>query len=141
MNFTNVDNYARGCGSLDGQWRFEKSKEPNGEKNKLYIGAPGYDGSPACEANKYAPEGEGLADIVSMFADDHDEWADTFFDAWEKMQLNGYKTEEISCLTMATYWQEFIPPRFLSLTASTMCQEWVKNETNCSVLCLQFCVV
>ena len=30
-----------------------------------------------------------------MFADDHNIWQKSFFDAWEKMQLNGYKIENL----------------------------------------------
>jgi len=32
---------------------------------------------------------------VTKFADSHDEWQKSFFNAWEKMQLNGYKKEEL----------------------------------------------
>ena len=97
VNFTNVDNYLRGCGPLDGQWRLDKPAAPGGsESGRVFIGAPGFDGSPSCEANMYAPEGEALADIVNKFADDHDEWAETFFDAWEKMQLNGYDPAQLT---------------------------------------------
>ena len=28
--------------------------------------------------------------VVEKFADDHDDWQKTFFNAWEKMQQNGY---------------------------------------------------
>ena len=104
LNFTVIDNYPRGCGPLDGDWRF-KSGKPNcqpyceddiARPNKMYIGSPGYDGSPPCGPNTYAPEGEASANIVAKFADDHDLWSETFFDAWEKMQLNGYITEDLA---------------------------------------------
>ena len=103
LNFTVIDNYPRGCGPLDGDWRF-KFGRPNCQKycgndiarpNKMYIGSPGYDGSPPCGPNTYAPEGETSANIVAKFADDHDLWSKTFFNAWEKMQLNGYITKDL----------------------------------------------
>ena len=46
--------------------------------------------------NEYAPEGEGLADIVALFADDHDIWQDTFFTAWEKLLMNGYSANKLT---------------------------------------------
>ena len=54
------------------------------------------EGSTNCGPNTYAPEGEALADIVALFADDHDVWQATFFDAWEKMQTNGYELDELT---------------------------------------------
>ena len=59
------------------------------------IGSPGEEGSTNCGPNTYAPEGEALADIVALFADDHDVWQETFFNAWEKMQSNGYESDEL----------------------------------------------
>ena len=56
----------------------------------IYVGSPGYDGSPACGKTEYAPEGKASADIVTEFAENHDIWQETFWDAWEKMQMNGY---------------------------------------------------
>ena len=35
-------------------------------------------------------QGDATADIVRLFAEDHTAWQNTFFDAWEKLQLNGY---------------------------------------------------
>ena len=32
---------------------------------------------------------------MASFADDHDLWANTFLEAWEKMQKNGYFEEEL----------------------------------------------
>ena len=102
LNFTEINNYPRGCGPLDGDWRMRCPK-PDSKwcpqdlqlPNRMYIGSPGFDGSPSCGKNTYAPEGEASADIVAKFADDHDEWQTSFFDAWEKMQLNGYTKEDL----------------------------------------------
>ena len=67
-----------------------KHRPPN-----IYIGSKGYDGSPDCGKNSYAPEGTASADIVNEFAEDHDFWQDTFWDAWEKMGLNGYDVNQM----------------------------------------------
>ena len=104
LNFTDINNYPRGCGPLDGDWRMTGGKpncnsevcQGDPKSNRMYIGSPGYDGSPPCGANAYAPEGEASADIVAKFADDHDEWQRAFFDAWEKMQLNGYDKADMT---------------------------------------------
>ena len=56
----------------------------------IYPGSPAYESNPGCQSVSYAPEGETLPDIVEKFADDHDDWQKTFFNAWEKMQQNGY---------------------------------------------------
>ena len=104
VNFTTINNYPRGCGYLDGDWRMTglkpdcNSKDCHGDprSNRMYIGSPGYDGSPPCGANTYAPEGEASADIVAKFADDNDEWSKSFFEAWEKMQLNGYDKQDLA---------------------------------------------
>ena len=53
----------------------------------------GYNGSPPCGFNTYAPEGEASSDIVTLFAQDHDAWQEAFFNAWEKMGMNGYDKE------------------------------------------------
>ena len=104
LDFDVIDNYPSGCGNLDGDWRKDKmapwyipkgkskkKKNRDFSRNRFYIGSPSFDGSaPPCEANMYAPEGEASADIVAKFADDHALWQKTFFEAWEKMQLNGY---------------------------------------------------
>ena len=104
LNFTEINNYPRGCGPLDGEWRMKYGK-PNchpycpenvSRPNKLYLGSPGYDGSPPCGPNSYAPEGEATADIVAKFAEDHEEWQKSFFDGWEKFQLNGYNIEDLT---------------------------------------------
>ena len=104
LNFTEINNYPRGCGPLDGDWRMTGGKpncnskfcQGDPKSNRMYIGSPGYDGSPPCGKNMYAPEGEASADIVAKFADDHDEWQTSFFDAWEKMQLNGYDKHDLT---------------------------------------------
>ena len=44
----------------------------------------------------YAPEDETLPKIVEQFAENHDIWQDTFFKAWEKLQLNGYTLEDLT---------------------------------------------
>ena len=41
-------------------------------------------------------EGEALAEIVAIFAHDHDAWQDAFFNAWEKMGINGYEKEMLT---------------------------------------------
>ena len=43
----------------------------------------------------YAPEGESLADIVELFADDHSTWQKELFNGWEKIQMNGYDPKEL----------------------------------------------
>ena len=96
LNFTvGEDNTPSGCGTLDGDWRFYKMR-PINEPPHIYIGSPGYNGSPPCGANTYAPEGEALAEIVGIFARDHDAWQDAFFNAWEKMGINGYEKEMLT---------------------------------------------
>lgn len=96
LNFTIAeDNTPSGCGTLDGDWRLTNMR-PINEPNHIYIGSPGYNGSPPCGANTYAPEGEALADIVALFARDHDAWQDAFFNAWEKMGINGYEKEMLT---------------------------------------------
>lgn len=96
LNFTvGEDNTPSGCGTLDGDWRLTNMR-PINEPNHIYIGSPGYNGSPPCGANTYAPEGEALADIVALFARDHDAWQDAFFNAWEKMGINGYEKEMLT---------------------------------------------
>ena len=42
-----------------------------------------------------------------MFADDHDLWQKTFFDAWEKMQINGY---DMTSLTEAPINGQLLAP-------------------------------
>ena len=59
----------------------------------IYKGSPGYNGSPPCGFNTYAPEGVASSDIVTLFAQDHDAWQEAFFNAWEKMGMNGYDKE------------------------------------------------
>ena len=65
-------------------------------KNGLLSGAKGEGGSSNCGRNEYAPEGMALADIVDLFASDRQAWLETFFNAWEKMQLNGYDPEDLT---------------------------------------------
>jgi len=101
LNFTvDHDNHPRGCGPLDEDiMKGKKVEQLGGGRAPLgppiYDGSPGYHGSPPCGPNKYAPEGETTTDIVASFADDHDLWAKTFLEAWEKMQKNGYLKEEL----------------------------------------------
>ena len=96
VNFTIAeDNTPSGCGVLDGDWRFQNMRPVN-EPPHIYIGSPGYNGSPPCGANTYAPEGEALSDIVTLFAEDHDAWQEAFFNAWEKMVHNGYDIDMLT---------------------------------------------
>ena len=41
-------------------------------------------------------QGEATADIVRLFAEDHEAWQESFFNAWEKMQQNGYGYWELT---------------------------------------------
>ena len=61
------------------------------------VGKPTY-GTPVmhCERNDNAPEGEPVYRIVEAYADDHDEWARDFLDAWVLMTSNGYDTGELA---------------------------------------------
>jgi hypothetical protein len=43
-----------------------------------------------------APEGEASSAIVAAFADNHDLWAETFLEAWVKMQTNGYSSAQLA---------------------------------------------
>ena len=105
LNFTVENNFPRGCGPLDGAWRLTGMKpdcnspycKGHPKSNRLYIGSPGYDGSPPCGANtfKLDNEEESSAEIVAKFADSNDEWSKSFFDAWEKMQMNGYNKVDL----------------------------------------------
>jgi len=106
LNFTVENNFPRGCGPLDGAWRLTGMKpdcnspfcKGHPKSNRLYIGSPGYDGSPPCGPNTFKLQGEEetSAEIVAKFAESNDEWSKSFFDAWEKMQLNGYKKEDLT---------------------------------------------
>jgi len=105
LNFTVENNFPRGCGPLDGAWRLTGMKPDCNSKyckghpksNRLYIGSPGYDGSPPCGANTFRldDEEESSAEIVAKFADSNDEWSKSFFTAWEKMQMNGYSKVDL----------------------------------------------
>merc|ERR1719250_51845 len=105
LNFTVENNFPRGCGALDGAWRLTGQKpdcnsqycKGHPKSNRLYIGSPGYDGSPPCGANtfKLDNEEESSAEIVAKFAGSNDEWSKSFFDAWEKMQMNGYNKVDL----------------------------------------------
>ena len=83
-------NLPTGCGPLDDGWT-ATSSTPN---VPMYVGST--DGNkPSCESVQYAPEGLSLPDIVELFANDHDAWQKSFFDAWEKLQLNGYSLKDM----------------------------------------------
>ena len=44
-----------------------------------------------CAVNELEDEtGKPIYKIVEEFADDHDVWASSFLDAWERMQATGY---------------------------------------------------
>ena len=100
VNITvDVEGRPRGCGALDHTplvFGGEQTRLPYGEKHAIYVGSPGFDGSPACGANMNAPEGEASADIVASFADDHDLWAEAFLEGWAKLQANGYSAGQLS---------------------------------------------
>ena len=100
VNFTvDGENRPRGCGALDHtplEFGYENSHLPAGERYAIYPGSPGFDGSPDCSLNTYAPEGEASADIVAAFAEDHDLWAETFLEAWDKLQTNGYHLDQLT---------------------------------------------
>ena len=84
-------NLPYGCGTLDGDWKYDK----DGPGVPMYDGSS-YPESESCGKVTYDPEGEGsLPNIVEEFADDHDIWQKTFFNAWEKLQLNGYNLEDL----------------------------------------------
>ena len=51
---------------------------------------------PLTQALTYAPEGMASADIVALFAEDHEAWQEAFFNAWEKIELNGYDQEMLT---------------------------------------------
>merc|ERR1719334_877092 len=99
LNFTvDGENHPRGCGPLDKDIMDGLPPITRGDAKEapaIYAGSPGVNGSPPCGPNTYAPEGETTSDIVASFADDHDLWAETFMEAWEKMQKNGYAEEEL----------------------------------------------
>merc|ERR1712008_55118 len=63
---------------------------------RLWLGSPGFEDQPPCGKNTYAPEGEATADIVRLFAEDHEAWQESFFNAWEKMQQNGYQQLDLT---------------------------------------------
>ena len=58
-------------------------------------------------------QGEATADIVRLFAEDHEAWQESFFNAWEKMQQNGYYQWELTQasdnghLLSQTEWYEY----------------------------------
>ena len=60
------------------------------------LGSKGEGGSTNCGRNEYAPEGMALADIVDLFAKDSQAWQEVFFNAWEKMQINGYELDDLT---------------------------------------------
>jgi len=100
----------KGCGQLDEKWCNNQPGCSEGNTDNadnvgnfqypnpaaIYPGIPGVNGAPACERNSYAPEDEALADIVARFADNAKEWQSTFFNAWEKLQMNGYNVEDLT---------------------------------------------
>ena len=115
VNFTSINSKPRGCGVLDLHYLWR----PHGQepwKNQIYpgkmtklvnffsvfyvkgvlSGAKGEGGSTNCGRNVYAPEGTALADIVDSFAKDSQAWQETFFNAWEKMQINGYELDDLT---------------------------------------------
>ena len=80
-------------------WHFETDE--NGEP----IGCPGLENElwtegltssaiPNCPKENYAPEGVALSDLVDSYADDQNLWVSTFYEALEKMVMNGYELNE-----------------------------------------------
>ena len=43
----------------------------------------------------FSSSGDSYSKIIDRFADDHDHWAMTFLDGWERMLKNGYGEEEL----------------------------------------------
>ena len=74
------NNRARGCNILD------LDMEEIEKKNR-------WEQIIECPKNLYAPEETPISDIVLRFANNHDIWAETFLDAWHKMQSNGYRED------------------------------------------------
>merc|ERR1719319_1170914 len=102
LNFTIGEHHLpTGCGHLESHWWTDSKKKPDPvvskkEDARLWIGSPGFEDQPPCGKNTYAPEGEATADIVRLFAEDHEAWQERFFNAWEKMQQNGYNMWELT---------------------------------------------
>merc|ERR1719284_344543 len=78
IDLNTIDNIPRGCGNLDGPWIKQYAKPACAQKaawscgdlarpSCIHIGSKGYDGSPDCAKNSYAPEGIASADIVNEF--------------------------------------------------------------------------
>ena len=110
VNFTIAeDNTPQGCGVLDGDWRLTNQRPVN-EPNYIHAGQPGYNKSPPCGFNKYAPEGEALSDIVALFAENHDAWLEAFFSGLEKMGTNGYRKENEPKLNEGPANGQFLAP-------------------------------
>ena len=51
---------------------------------------------PINSLNYFFFNSQALADIVARFADNAKEWQTTFFNAWEKLQMNGYNVEDLT---------------------------------------------
>merc|ERR1712110_574233 len=43
----------------------------------------------------FSEAGMAYSDIIERFAADHDDWAQTFLNGWEKMTTNGYSREHL----------------------------------------------
>ena len=87
----NKTNLPTGCGPLDGNWK----TSANGPGVPIYAGSFYQDNTP-CKLVEYAPEELSLPKIVEMFAKDHESWQNSFFDGWEKIQLNGHSKETLT---------------------------------------------
>jgi len=98
LNFTvDGENHPRGCGPLDTDIMLGHDLSGSARQtSEIFAGSQGLNGSPPCGPNTYAPEGESTTDIVASFADNHDLWARTFLEAWEKVQKNGYSDGELT---------------------------------------------
>ena len=90
-------NLPTGCGYFDQEMTTDPLIH---ERNAIpiYVGSTEGNGdAPPCQAVTYSPDGDGksLPDIVKLFADDHDAWQKTFFNGWEKLQMNGYNPNDL----------------------------------------------
>ena len=80
---------SKGCGVLAApasEWDYKDEDKKRMKippyPHVIYAGQPASDKYPAC------PRNEKTADYVDLFAQDVEEWQRTFFDGWEKLQMN-----------------------------------------------------
>merc|ERR1739844_143711 len=91
--------------------------------------------------------GEATADIVRLFAEDHEAWQESFFNAWEKMQLNGYYPWELTQasdnghLLSQTEW--YTDPMAGCAYPNWAADQWCDDENNnaeCNILMVELVV-